>query len=90
MSTGQEQAGAVKARRFHMPHTHLESAFGNDWFGRKAENFWVGWIFACPASGRPRLARFCEAWKKPNRLCPAISCGNNVRSNTIVHTKGLE
>src|SRR5271154_3497739 len=27
------------ASRFHLPHAHLESAFGNDWFGRKAENF---------------------------------------------------
>jgi uncharacterized membrane protein len=39
MSTGQEQAGAARARRFHLPHTHLESAFGNDWFGKKAEDF---------------------------------------------------
>ena len=28
-----------RLRRFHLPHAHLESAFGNDWFGRKAENF---------------------------------------------------
>jgi uncharacterized membrane protein len=27
------------ARRFHLPHTHLESAFGGDWFGLKAEAF---------------------------------------------------
>jgi uncharacterized membrane protein len=27
------------ARRFHLPHAHLESAFGNDWFGKKAEDF---------------------------------------------------
>lgn len=26
-------------RRFHLPHAHLESAFGGDWFGRKAEDF---------------------------------------------------
>ena len=26
-------------RRFHLPHAHLESAFGSDWFGRKAEDF---------------------------------------------------
>jgi uncharacterized membrane protein len=26
-------------RRFHLPHAHLESAFGNDWFGKKAEDF---------------------------------------------------
>jgi uncharacterized membrane protein len=37
MSMPQEQA--ERARRFHLPHAHLESAFGNDWFGRKAENF---------------------------------------------------
>jgi uncharacterized membrane protein len=28
-----------RLRRFHLPHAHLESAFGNDWFGRKAEDF---------------------------------------------------
>src|SRR5271154_3196038 len=28
-----------RVRRFHLPHAHLESAFGNDWFGRKAEDF---------------------------------------------------
>jgi uncharacterized membrane protein len=39
MSTGQEPADAARARRFHLPHTHLESAFGNDWFGKKAEDF---------------------------------------------------
>jgi uncharacterized membrane protein len=37
MSMPQEQG--ERARRFHLPHAHLESAFGNDWFGRKAENF---------------------------------------------------
>ena len=25
--------------RFHAPHLHLSSAFGGDWFGRKAESF---------------------------------------------------
>ncbi|HVN85201.1 MAG TPA: DUF1003 domain-containing protein [Candidatus Binatia bacterium] len=25
--------------RFHAPHAHLASAFGDDWFGRKAEDF---------------------------------------------------
>ena len=39
MSTGQELADAARARRFHLPHTGLESAFGNDWFGKKAEDF---------------------------------------------------
>ncbi len=39
MSTGQESADAAKARRFHLPYATLESAFGNDWFGRKAEDF---------------------------------------------------
>jgi uncharacterized membrane protein len=38
MSAGQEPAIAT-ARRFHLPHATLESAFGNDWFGRKAEDF---------------------------------------------------
>ena len=39
MSTGQETADAERSRRFHLPHAHLESAFGNDWFGKKAEDF---------------------------------------------------
>ena len=26
-----------RARRFHLPHAHLESVFGDDWFGLKAE-----------------------------------------------------
>jgi uncharacterized membrane protein len=38
MSTNQ-QADAAAPRRFHLPHAHLESAFGNDWFGKKAEDF---------------------------------------------------
>ena len=38
MSTDQ-QVDAGTPRRFHLPHTHLESAFGNDWFGKKAEDF---------------------------------------------------
>jgi uncharacterized membrane protein len=25
--------------RFHLPHAHLASVFGDDWFGRKAETF---------------------------------------------------
>ncbi len=39
MSVGQEPAEAARARRFHLPLTHLESPFGNDWFGKKAEDF---------------------------------------------------
>jgi uncharacterized membrane protein len=27
------------ARRFHLPHTHLDSVFGSDWFGVRAEGF---------------------------------------------------
>ena len=38
MSTDQ-QVDAAQAHRFHLPHAHLESAFGNDWFGKKAEDF---------------------------------------------------
>jgi uncharacterized membrane protein len=30
---------ANRHRRFHLPHSHLESAFGNDWFSLKAEAF---------------------------------------------------
>jgi uncharacterized membrane protein len=31
--------GQKHARRFHLPHAHLDSAFGGDWFGRNAEDF---------------------------------------------------
>src|SRR5580658_702959 len=37
MSAHQEPS--ERLRKFHLPHAHLESAFGNDWFGKKAENF---------------------------------------------------
>jgi uncharacterized membrane protein len=35
------QAGLAKRhpRRFHLPHAHLESVFGGDWFALKAEAF---------------------------------------------------
>jgi len=39
MDTGHQAAGFERLRKFHLPHAHLESAFGNDWFGRKAEDF---------------------------------------------------
>ena len=38
MST-RHQPEEERLRRFHLPRAHLESAFGNDWFGRKAEGF---------------------------------------------------
>ncbi len=30
---------AKNHRRFHLPHNHLSSAFGDDWFALKAESF---------------------------------------------------
>jgi uncharacterized membrane protein len=30
---------ADHARRFHLPHSHLDSVFGSDWFGVRAEGF---------------------------------------------------
>src|SRR5277367_2830444 len=39
MSTGQDLSDEAKARRFHLSNAPLESPFGNDWFGRKAEDF---------------------------------------------------
>ena len=39
MSTEQAAADAARVRKFHLPYTHLELAFGNDWFGKKAEDF---------------------------------------------------
>ena len=39
MMTEEGTLGHDHARRFHLPHTHLESVFGSDWFGLKAESF---------------------------------------------------
>jgi uncharacterized membrane protein len=39
MSTETETTEIEHARRFHLPHAHLESPFGGDWFGLKAEGF---------------------------------------------------
>ena len=39
MSVQQSPAEHEYVRRFHLPHAHLESAFGGDWFGKKAEDF---------------------------------------------------
>jgi uncharacterized membrane protein len=39
MSSEQQAAGPDRARRFHLPHSHLESVFGSDWFGTRAEGF---------------------------------------------------
>jgi uncharacterized membrane protein len=39
MSVEQGPADTAQARRFHLRHAPLESAFGNDWFGKKAEDF---------------------------------------------------
>jgi uncharacterized membrane protein len=40
MST-QQQDGThhERVRRFHLPHAHLETVFGGDWFGSQAEGF---------------------------------------------------
>src|SRR5271166_3411602 len=39
MSLRHAPGGQNHVRRFHLPHAHLESAFGSDWFGKKAEGF---------------------------------------------------
>ncbi len=39
MGAEDEATGHARLRRLHLPHAHLESAFGNDWFGKKAEDF---------------------------------------------------
>jgi len=39
MSMSSGPVDTTRARRFHLPHAPLESTFGNDWFGRKAEDF---------------------------------------------------
>ncbi len=43
-TSGQSEAGQPAARshdfyRFHLPHSHLASVFGDDWFALKAEAF---------------------------------------------------
>jgi uncharacterized membrane protein len=39
MSQGGDMVRQERTRRFHLPHAHLEATFGNDWFGRNAEEF---------------------------------------------------
>jgi uncharacterized membrane protein len=39
MSKQEETNGHDHVRRFHMPYKHLDSVFGSDWFGLKAEAF---------------------------------------------------
>ena len=39
MSKLEETNGHDHVRRFHMPYKHLDSVFGSDWFGLKAEAF---------------------------------------------------
>ncbi len=39
MSTQGQPSGQDWARRFHLPHAHLESVFGGDAFGLRAEAF---------------------------------------------------
>ena len=39
MSTQGQPSGQDWARRFHLPHAHLEPVFGGDWFALKAEAF---------------------------------------------------
>ena len=39
MDIGNGAAGHERLRRLHLPNAHLESAFGGDWFGKKAEDF---------------------------------------------------
>jgi uncharacterized membrane protein len=38
-STANEAQAAAHHFRFHEPHAHLSSAFGDDWFGVRAEGF---------------------------------------------------
>src|SRR5208283_4918336 len=33
------EQGHGHVRRFHLPHSHLDSVFGGDWFGVRAEGF---------------------------------------------------
>ena len=39
MALEQQTAPPDHVRRFHLPHSHLESVFGGDWFGTRAEGF---------------------------------------------------
>jgi uncharacterized membrane protein len=39
VGTERQGSGQNHARRFHLPHSHLESVFGSDWFGVRAEGF---------------------------------------------------
>ena len=39
ITQGEAPAASRHHLRFHAPHAHLSSAFGDDWFGAKAEGF---------------------------------------------------
>ena len=39
MSIGQSANDPNHVRRFHLRNAHLDRPFGNDWFGKKAEDF---------------------------------------------------
>ena len=39
MSTDNSVPQIERVRRFHLPHSHLDSVFGSDWFGVRAEGF---------------------------------------------------
>jgi uncharacterized membrane protein len=39
MSTLRATEDGKHPRRFHLPHAHLDSVFGSDWFGVRAEGF---------------------------------------------------
>jgi hypothetical protein len=51
--------------RFHAPHIHLTSAFGSDWFGRKAEGF--ARFFGTPTFLIAQRSRSSSSWNRtPN------------------------
>jgi uncharacterized membrane protein len=37
--SARQGSGHEHVRRFHLPHSHLDSVFGSDWFGVRAEGF---------------------------------------------------
>ncbi len=39
MGIGRPASDQNHIRRFHLPNAHLDSPFGGDWFGKKAEDF---------------------------------------------------
>ena len=78
MGIGQPASDQNHIRKFHLPHAHLNSLFGDDWFGTKAEDF--ARFFGTPtflggADGHRRGVDLGQrAWAGPSSTSIPSSC----------------